>query len=62
MFYVCSHSAGPAEIAGPIVGYGQWVGTPMVLLAASLLCALGLVGLGLMMRTARGRKGEGSYA
>jgi MFS transporter, SET family, sugar efflux transporter len=48
-------------IAGPIAGYGQWAGTPMVLLAASLLCALGLVGLGLMMRTARGRKGEGRY-
>jgi SET family sugar efflux transporter-like MFS transporter len=48
-------------IAGPIVGYGQWVGTPMVLLAASLLCALALVGLGLMMRAARGN-GEGRYA
>lgn len=42
-------------IAGPVVGYGQWFGTHMVFLAASLLCALGLAGLGLMMRTGRGR-------
>lgn len=42
-------------IAGPVVGYGQWFGTRMVFLTASLLCALGLVSLGVMTRTARGR-------
>ncbi len=37
-------------IAGPVVGYGQYFGNRMVFLVASLLCALGLAGLGLMMR------------
>ena len=35
-------------IAGPVVGYGQWFGNRVVLLTASLLCALGLGGLGLL--------------
>jgi MFS transporter, SET family, sugar efflux transporter len=36
-------------IAGPVVGYGQWFGNRVVLLVASLLCVLGLGGLGLLM-------------
>lgn len=37
-------------IAGPVVGYGQWLGNRTVLLAASLLCLIGLAGLLLIMR------------
>ena len=43
-------------IAGPVVGYGQYFGNRMVFLVASLLCALGLGGLGLMTRIPERRR------
>ncbi|HEY1616656.1 MAG TPA: MFS transporter [Streptosporangiaceae bacterium] len=45
-------------IAGPLVGYGQWVGNRAVLLAASFLCLLGLAGLALLMRKPGARERE----